>query len=77
MTTRSLPNRRARIGASGANRPRHKTGKVVSSPASAADMPRLSDTVSSSGAMLDNAGRRLRATSTRPSSNSQGRFKAE
>src|SRR5450830_1260748 len=72
-TTRSLPKRRASNGARGAARPRQSTGKVVNRPALAADKPRLRDTSPSNGAMLDNAGRRFKATSTRPSSNSQGR----
>ncbi|MNE12549.1 hypothetical protein D3C80_1053500 [compost metagenome] len=73
-TTRSLPKRRASIGASGANSPRHSTGKVVSKPACAALRPRLCDTSLSKGAMLDSAGRRFNATRTRPSNNSQGRL---
>jgi hypothetical protein len=36
---RSLPKRRARCGASGPNRPRHRTGRVVSRPAMVADRP--------------------------------------
>ncbi|MNG98238.1 hypothetical protein D3C79_573720 [compost metagenome] len=71
--TRSLPKRRASTGAKGANRPRQSTGKVVSKPACEAFSPKPSDTWPSTGAMLDNAGRRFKATSTRPSSNSQGR----
>ncbi|MNZ75110.1 hypothetical protein D3C78_935810 [compost metagenome] len=73
-TTRSLPKRRASIGANGANRPRQRTGNVVSRPACAALKPKLSETRLSSGAMLDNAGRKFSATSTRPTSNSQGRL---
>ncbi|MNE66303.1 hypothetical protein D3C80_1618430 [compost metagenome] len=42
--TRSLPKRRARIGAKGANRPRQRTGKVVSKPACEALSPSPSDT---------------------------------
>ncbi|MNH20445.1 hypothetical protein D3C79_802150 [compost metagenome] len=71
--TRSLPKRRARIGANGANRPRHSTGKVVSKPACEALRPRPSETRPNTGAMLDKAGRRFSATSTRPSSSNQGR----
>src|SRR5450830_210181 len=73
-TTRSALKRRARIGASGANRPRHSTGNVVSKPALAADNPRLLETSLSSGDRLDSAGRRFSATSTRPSINSHGRL---
>ena len=72
-TTRSAPKRRASIGANGANKPRHSTGKVVSKPACAADKPRLFDTSLSIGAMLDSAGRRFSATRIRPSNNSHGR----
>ncbi|MNP52780.1 hypothetical protein D3C76_1471940 [compost metagenome] len=71
--TRSLPKRRASTGASGANKPRHSTGKVVSKPAAEALRPSPSDTCPSTGAMLDKAGRRFRATKTRPNSRSQGR----
>ncbi|MOA25285.1 hypothetical protein D3C78_1460010 [compost metagenome] len=71
-TVRSAPRRRARIGASGANRPRQSTGRVVSRPAAAPDRPVLSRTILSIGARLDSAGRRLRATRISPVSSSQG-----
>ncbi|MCY1432889.1 hypothetical protein D9M71_488980 [compost metagenome] len=72
-TTRSAPKRLASSGASGANRPRHNTGNVVSKPACDADKPRDFETSLSIGAMLDSAGRRFSATRIRPSSNSHGR----
>src|SRR3989344_917783 len=71
-TTRSAPKRRASTGASGPNNPRNSPGNVVSKPAWAADRPRLFDTSLSSGAMLDSAGRRFKATRIRPSSNNHG-----
>ena len=72
-TTRSAPKRRAKIGASGANSPKQNTGSVVSNPAAAELKPTLCATSLSSGARLDNAGRKLSATNTSPNNSNPGR----
>ncbi len=58
-TMRSGMKRDARRGASGAKMPKHSTGSVVSTPASADDMPVAARIDSRMAATLDKAGRRL------------------
>src|SRR5829696_3953961 len=63
-TAVSRPIRRARRGASGANAPKHSTGRVVSRPAIADERPVSARRSPRTGATATTAGRWFRATAT-------------
>ena len=73
--TRCGPIRRAAVGASAPKTANAITGSEVSSPAAAADMPRPSRTSSSTGPTLTAAGRRLKDSSTSPTSTGESRVR--
>ena len=64
-SSRSIGNRRASRGASGANAPMQRTGSVVISPAAVADSPRSARTSDTSGGKLASTVRRLIASRTK------------
>ena len=70
---RPAPNRRTSAGTAGDRMPKHRTGRVVRSPASALDSPERSRTRVSSGPTDAMAGRRLNATRAIPATKSTRR----
>ena len=64
--TRSMPNRFASRGATGAEMPKNRTGSAVSRPATALLNPASAEMVPISGPTDTTAGRRFAATSITP-----------
>ena len=71
-TASSAPVRRMTSSATGASRPKHSTGRLVSTPTAVALTPRSSRSRSAIGATATNGARRFSETRTRATTKPQG-----
>ncbi len=65
-----VPKERASAGATAPNAAKARTGSMVSTPATVPDMPRVPVSSSSTGPTLTAAGRRLKPSTTMPTTTS-------